>query len=77
MSNEEYLREELEKAKQTLKSIAKWFGEFPVTGEYWSTGEPISYSIVNGAGGEREYMRAKAYDGLASIRLTLEGLYTK
>lgn len=54
---------ELEKA---LSRIAKWFGEFPVTGDSWADGTPVSYGAAFGSNGERDYMRSIASAALKS-----------
>lgn len=58
--------EEISNLRGALKRIEKWFGEFPETGEFWDGDEsrPMSYGVLNGSNGERDYMRAVARQAL-------------
>jgi hypothetical protein len=46
-----------------LKKIAKWFGEFPRTGNFIN-GYETSYEGDYGSNGARDYMRAVAEEAL-------------
>jgi hypothetical protein len=52
--------------ERALQSIAKWHGEFPVTGKFYDVEEtrPMSYGAAYGSNGERDYMRTLALNAL-------------
>lgn len=54
----------VEELESTLEKIAKWFGEFPETGDYWQDSRPVSYRAAYGSDGERDYMRRIAREAL-------------
>jgi len=64
MEDREYLRAENKRLKTALERIAKWFGEFPETGQEWPSGGAVSYGALYGSHGERDYMRKVAADAL-------------
>ncbi len=64
LSRERTLREALEK-------IERW--EMPVTGEFYPSGNPVSYEAQQGSIGAREYIRALARAALASPSTAEEG----
>jgi hypothetical protein len=57
---------EIERLREALGRIERWFGEFPETGRFWpnedptESARPMSYSAVWGSNGERDFMRAVA-----------------
>ena len=62
---EEYAALELElaEAREALRRIERWFGEFPPTGRYWDEPQntrPMTYGAAFGSNGERDYMRGLA-----------------
>ena len=57
----------LERAENALQKIAKWFDEFPATGQAWPSGEPMSYGACYGSNGERDYMRKVAQNALTAL----------
>lgn len=54
--------------ESALQRIAKWHGEFPVTGRFFDDKKiiPLSYGAAYGSNGERDYMRALAKEALDS-----------
>jgi len=60
----EQLIEDNQRMKEALLKISKWHGEFPITGEMWANGTPMSYSTCYGSNGERDYMREVARKAL-------------
>lgn len=65
MNTEEALRQRIQQLEAALDRIARWFGEFPPTGDTWPSGEPVSYGAAYGSNGERDYMRGIARAALA------------
>ena len=57
----------IEALETALKTISKWFGEFPETHHFYSDGKQLSYSAAYGSNGERDYMRKVAKDALEVI----------
>ncbi len=47
-----------------LRRIGRWHGEFPPTGKFWESGEPMSYGALYGSDGERDFMRETARTAL-------------
>jgi len=52
--------------ERALERIAKWFGEFPETGDFWDEDktQPMSYVSSYGSNGERDYMRSIAQNAI-------------
>jgi len=62
-------RRELEvqlRMANALRRIAKWFGEFPETGEFYDNDKtrPVSFAANYGSNGERDFMRELARKAL-------------
>ncbi len=51
--------------REALEKIARWFGEFPATGQKWPDGSELSYAAAFGSNGERDFMREIARAALA------------
>jgi hypothetical protein len=56
----------LETQRIALDKIARWFGEFPSTGDKWDDGTAVSYGAKFGSNGERDYMRGIALNALST-----------
>lgn len=54
-----------ERYRAALARIERWHGEFPVTGQSWPSGNPVSYGAAFGSNGERDYMRDIAREALS------------
>lgn len=49
--------------EDALKTIIEW-EDFPLTDQTWGNGKRMSYSVVYGSNGERDYMREIARKAL-------------
>lgn len=58
------LLDEHARMKEALRRVATWHGEFPVSGQFFASGEPMPYGFCFGSNGERDYMRGVAREGL-------------
>lgn len=51
---------------KALVDVADW--NFPSTGHFWNRSHtPISYEVIHGSNGVRDYMKKMAADALAAI----------
>ena len=60
---------QIEKYRKALGKIARWFDEFPATGQFWDEEKtnPMSYGACFGSNGERDFMRKIATDALKTV----------
>ena len=59
-------RAEAERMREALEKVERW--QFPPTGKFWESGNPVSYIAAYGSNGERDYMREVARAALAATR---------
>lgn len=59
---EEYSNEQKKPLIEALRKIANW--ELPSTGEFWPSGDKMSYEAAYGSNGARAYFKKLANDAL-------------